>query len=551
MADIRTMGIPPRAKQIKSPRLCIIGWDGADWRILRPMIEAGALPNLAAFLQEARAGTLLSTLPPVTAPAWTTFLTGVNPGRHGLFTWQGPVTQDLTRPFLNASHVRAPRLWDWLTRAGTRALFLNVPMTYPPPTFDGVLVGGMLTPGTHVHFTHPREVRERLLAVMPDYQVDVEMQHTEKDRTSPRGMRAHLAEVRKATEQRTRAWELLLSEYGPFDLAMIVYEGTDRVQHPLYAYAANTPPPDADAGWEERREQVWAYYTFLDDHLGRVLDTCQHAEAIIFLSDHGFGPLYWEFCANEWLAMHGWLRFRERANRLYKPLRPLARFVKRVLPQSLVQQSREAFVGLRALDWQQTVAYSGGPTEDGIWINLRGREPYGIVYPEQYERVRDEIISALNETRLPDGRSLCRGVYRREEVYTGPWVERAADIILDLEEGVRFTSLRNPDNPFREVLPRGQGTHRREGVVVAGAPSVMPGKFSRPLRMADLTPTILALLDIPIPAKAFDGRVISEVVNTYTRTEQAIVDNTTTSQGYSEEESRFIEEHLRSLGYVD
>ncbi len=536
---------------MKSPRLCIIGWDGADWRILRPMMEAGYLPNLAALLSRARAGTLNSTLPPITAPAWITFLTGVNPGRHGLFAWQAPLNERLERPLLNASHARAPRLWDWLTQHGRTSLFLNVPMTYPPSPLAGVLVGGMLTPGTHVQFTHPPEVRERLLALMPDYQVDVEMQHTEKDRTSPRGMRAHLQEVRKATEQRTRAWEFLLEAYGPFDVAMIVYEGTDRVQHPLYGYAANTPPEDADPEWEKRRAWVWDYYKFLDEHLGRVLETCADAKHIIFLSDHGFGPLHWEFCANEWLAAHGWLRFRSGANRLYRPLRPLARWAKRILPRKFVQRSKEAITGLRAIEWEHTVAYSGGPTEDGIWINLKGREPLGTVERRAYEQVREEIIAALKETRLPDGRPLCRGVYRREDVYTGDYVDLAADIVLDLEEGVRFTSLRNPTGPFREVLPAGQGTHRREGVVAIVTPGVSPGAFDAPLEMAAMAPTILALLGLPVPDGAFDGRVISDVVPRHETTGDVLQSPRVEQQEYTQEESQLLEDHLRSLGYVD
>ncbi len=534
-----------------SPRVCIIGWDGADWRILRPMLAAGYLPNLAALLTRARAGTLNSTLPPITAPAWITFLTGVNPGRHGLFAWQGPLNTQLKRPFLNASHVRAPRLWDWLTQHGLRSLFLNVPMTYPPLPFQGVLVGGMLTPGTHVQFTHPSEVQERLLSLMPDYQIDVEMQHTEKDRTSPSGMRRHLEEVRKATEQRTRAWEMLLGEFGPFDLAMIVYEGPDRVQHPLYGYAADTPPADADPKWDERKRWVWEYYTFLDAHLGQILETCSGAESIIFLSDHGFGPLYWEFCANEWLAARGWLRFHERANRLYRPLRPLAHWVKRLLPQRLIQQSREAIVGLRAIDWKHTVAYSGGPTEDGIWLNLKGREPMGIVSPGEYEFVREAIIAALKDTYLPDGRPLCRNVYKREEVYSGPYVHLAADIVLDLEEGVRFTSLRNPSGPFRAVLPPGQGTHRREGVLAVVAPGLIPGEFAHRVEMADLTPTILALLDLPIPGGAFDGAANPDIVLHHKQTSSTVRAPSVERQEYTEEESRLIEDHLRSLGYVD
>ncbi len=533
------------------PRVCVIGWDGADWRILRPMLDAGILPNLARLLARARAGTLLSTLPPVTAPAWTTFLTGVNPGKHGLFTWQGPLNDRLERSFLNASHVRAPRLWDWLSRAGVRSLFLNVPLTYPPVPLEGVLVGGMLTPGTDVIFTHPPDARERLLAAMPDYQVDVEMQHTEKDRVSPRGMRAHLEEVRRATEQRVRAWEVLWEEYGPFDFAMIVFEGSDRVQHPLYGYAANDAPPDADPEWEARRAWVWDYYTFLDEQTGRILEQCGEDTTIVFLSDHGFGPLHWEFCANDWLASQGWLRFREGAGRLYRPLRPLARALKRVLPRGFVQRGREAFIGLKALDWERTLAYSGGPMEDGIWINLEGREPLGTVDEAAYEALREEIIAALRDVRLLDGRPLCRGVYRREEVYSGPWVHHAADIILDLHEGVRFTSLRAARGVYRDVLPPGQGTHRRDGVLAVAGSGVAPGPFADTPQMADLAPTILALMGLPVPARAFDGRVLEDVVKDYAVTEETTVEASPAGEGYSEEDAQRIEDHLRALGYVE
>lgn len=532
------------------PRVCIIGWDGADWRILHPLVERGKLPHLRDLLARARRGVLLSTLPPVTAPAWSTFLTGVNPGRHGLFTWLGPLNARLERPLLNASHVRAPRLWDWLTQHGRRSLFLNVPMTYPPPAdFNGVLVGGMLTPGTHVAFTSPREVRERLLAAIPDYQVDVEMQFTERDRTSPEGMRAHLDEVRRAAEQRVQAWHLLWEEYGPFDLAMIVFEGPDRIQHPLYAYAVGQPPPHPDPDWETRREWVEDAYAFLDSLLAPVLKMCEDAR-IFFLSDHGFGPLQWEFCANEWLAQQGWLHFKETAQ-LYRPLRPLAQVLKRWLPPKWFQQGKAMFTGLRALDWARTYAYSGGPMEDGIWLNVQGREPFGIVPPEQYESVRDAIISQLKEVRLPDGRPLCRGVHRREDVYHGEWVPHAADIILELNEGVRFTSLRHPQGGiFRDVLPWGQGTHRRQGVVAVAGNGVKAGVFPSPLYMEDMAPTILASMNLPIPLAHFDGRVLPDVVSNY-QTGTSVEDTPRPTVAYTEEEARFIEEHLRSLGYIE
>ncbi len=533
------------------PRVCVIGWDGADWRILRPLLDAGYLPHMKSWLERARVGTLLSTLPPVTAPAWSTFLSGVNPGRHGLFTWLGPMNARGERPLRNASHVRAPRLWDWLSEAGLRSLFLNVPMTYPPPAeFNGVLVAGMLTPGTHVSFTSPQDVREVLLRVLPDYQVDVEMQYTEKDRTSPAGMRAHLEEVRRATEQRVQAWHLLWEKYGPFDVATIVFEAPDRIQHPLYGYAADDPPPHKDPHWEERREWVRDAYKHLDALTGEILAMCADA-TVFFLSDHGFGPLTWEFCANEWLAARGWLRFKAQASHLYRPLRPLARWAKRILPRGWVERGRAAFVGLKALDWQETLAYSGGPMEDGIWLNVRGREPWGIVPPAEYENVRERIIQALREVTLPDGRPLCKGVYRREEVYEGPWVSQAADIILELNEGVRFTSLRHPEGGvFRAVLPPGQGTHRREGVVAVSGPTVARGTFDPSPHIADLAPTLLAVLDIPVPEAHMDGRVLPDVAPHH-RVGEALERQGEEKVAYSEEEARLVEEHLRSLGYID
>lgn len=543
--------MPQAMSKKQPPRVLVIGWDGADWRVLRPMLDAGLLPNLQGLLKEALVGDLISTLPPVTAPAWATFLTGLQPGRHGLITWRGPLDANLRRPLLNASHIHGARLWQWLGNVGLRACFLNVPLTYPPEPVDGVMVSGMLTPGTRAEFTYPADVRQHLLTAMPDYQLDVEMQYTEKDRHSPRGMRAHLAEVRRVTEQRTRAWQLLWANYGPFDFAMVVFGGTDRLQHPYYAYAVNTPPPGADPHWHERRQWVLGGYTHLDAQLGHILAMTGEKTTIIFLSDHGFGPLHWEFFVNEWLAHRGWLTYRESVDTLYRPLRRLIHPIKRFLPQRVVQRGRAEFSGLQALDWSRTLAYGGLASEDGVWINLQGREHEGIVPPDRYEEVRQEIMDALLTLRTPEGAPLFRAVYRREEVYRGPYVSKAADIILDPAEGVRVTPLRNPGGPFRDVRPMGEGTHRREGVLAVWGPGIQPGTLSSPPDLADLMPTILALLDIPVPVSVLDGRVIEQIVPSYAVSQDEGVTPPRNVRTYSSEEMALVEEHLRALGYVD
>ena len=149
------------------PKVLVIGWDGADWGLLHPMMSAGVLPNLEAFLKKALTGDLLSTIPPATASAWSSFFTGLQPGRHGLITWQGPLNTEFERPLLNAGDIHGTRLWHRLGNAGKKVFLLNVPLTYPPEAVNGIMVSGMLTPNTEVQFTYPDDVRDLLCRVLP------------------------------------------------------------------------------------------------------------------------------------------------------------------------------------------------------------------------------------------------------------------------------------------------------------------------------------------------------------------------------------------------
>ena len=154
----------------------VIGLDGATFRVLDPLMKAGFMPNLEEAMGKGARGELLSTVPPVTALAWPSFFTGKNAGKHGLLGWQERLNEDFKRPWISAKKIDGPKLWHVLNQEGFRTCVVNVPVTYPPEPLDGVMVSGMLTPGLQAEFTYPPDLREALLAAVPGYRVDVDVQ---------------------------------------------------------------------------------------------------------------------------------------------------------------------------------------------------------------------------------------------------------------------------------------------------------------------------------------------------------------------------------------
>ncbi|MCD6291349.1 MAG: alkaline phosphatase family protein, partial [Anaerolineae bacterium] len=522
-------------------------WDGADWRILRPLMRAGYMPNLTALVECSAVGDLLSTQPAVTGPAWSSFMTGKSPARHGLLSWQRPLNASLERPWVNASELQGPTIWDLLSRAGLRLGVLNVPLTFPPPRIHGELISGLLTPSTASQFTHPAGLREALLAKRPSYRIDVDLQHTEWDTRSPEGIEQFLAEVNLALSDRQAALDFLWS-HGPFDVFMVVYETPDRLQHPLYQFVASQPT-EVRPDWDDIRYAVYQIFKRLDAALGDLLSRVDEDTLVILLSDHGFGPLRAVVHLNDWLAQAGYLRWEARANTARSVLRRALAPVRRRLPQRWVRRGRAVFSPLRLTDWGRTVAYSGLPTEEGIWINVRGREPFGQVEPgATYERLRDEIIEAALALRDPlTGQPIVRTAQRREEVHDGPFVERAPDIVLTLHEGYKVTPGRATRGLVDDVEKMGRGIHRREGILAITGPDISTGEITG-AALPDMLPTILAHLGLPL-TEEMDGRPLFGAEDVSIRSSEP--SGQESAYDYTDEEAALIEKRLADLGYLE
>ena len=155
-------------------RVLVVGLDGGTLDVIRPLAEGGLLPNVASMLRQGAWGTLRSTTPPHSAPAWASFATGANPGRHGVFHFRAIDRSfyegsDYTR-IVDARSIALPTLWERVSQAGKRVGVLNVPLTYPAQSVNGFLVAGMPAPPNPTAFTYPAE----LAASLPGYEIDVD-----------------------------------------------------------------------------------------------------------------------------------------------------------------------------------------------------------------------------------------------------------------------------------------------------------------------------------------------------------------------------------------
>lgn len=556
--------------QDQRKRVVFFGIDGGAWRVIEPMVAAGKLPNLAAMMARGTRGVLEGTYPPNSSLAWASFMTGVHPGKHGVFFFREQRLSTYQRPVISFHSIKAPTIFKHASELGKKVVAVTVPLTYPVERWEGVQVGGLLTPDRNSDFIHPPELRDELERAVGDVPSDNEPEKL----FHASGEAAAVESLHHVTEQITRMGEHLLETQDP-DLFAIVFRGVDLACHQAWRYQ--------DPEWVERnpdkvggREGIVAeMYERLDAALGRIREKAEALDGqVVFgvCSDHGFGPITYRFYVNKWLADQGYLVLKPGAGRRRLGLW-LARKWNGLLRRTGITKRRylagkEKFLGPEAaimemIDWSKTRAYSsfsGG--EDVVLVNLKGREPEGIVEPgEEYERLRGEIIEKLKTVQAPDGTPICQAVYRREELWDGPQVFRAPDIQF-ITHDTSVNAGASPVHP-RVVEPAYDGApamHRVDGIYLwEGDGVIRAGARHDGPQIADMAPTILHLLGLPVD-DYMDGRVMEGCLTEAYRAENPVqvreghvelkadLDD---GGGISSEDEAKLVETMQALGYFE
>jgi predicted AlkP superfamily phosphohydrolase/phosphomutase len=553
--------------------LLIIGLDGATWDLIDPWIAARRLPHLGRLRRQGLWGPLASTMPPTTFPSWSTFMTGVNPGKHGIFDFTRRQLGSYGVQFVNASFRKAPTIWKLLSDAGRRVGVLGVPGTYPPEDVNGCMISGFDTPVTtraDASFVSPPTLA-RLVEQLGGFP----FADFQEFRVGPRWYRMALERLLHGIETKTRLALTLLSRED-WDCFLLLFGESDTVTHHFWKfYDVNSPWFDAD-GAAEFGDAILRVYEALDAAIGALVGTAPGATVLV-ASDHGFGgagskAVY----LNRWLAQLGLQRRYERAGSQLSARIKCAAL--QCVPTHLQAQlfrlrqgrwadwleSRSRFAGI---DWTGTRAFSEELNYfPSVWLNLKGREPQGVVARADYRRLCDDICMAAEGLRDPEhGRPVVRRAWRREELYDGRWTEYAPDVILEFnyDGGYSYRCLSSASARTPEavrVLGAGEstggklagmsGSHRPEGIFLVSAEGLASRRGARRhVAIADMAPTILRVCGVDPPA-GLDGRALDGVPVPSFETESPETEPLASERPYNPAQESEISARLAALGYL-
>jgi predicted AlkP superfamily phosphohydrolase/phosphomutase len=530
----------------------VIGLDGAAWHLLQPLLDRGHMPVVAGLMRAGAHGSLRSTVPPVTPPAWTSAVTGVNPGRHGIYGFHRGHAQYEHQELMHSGRVQASTLWEMANEQGQSVGIFNLPMTYPPVPLNGWMVSGFMTPGVGQRmtgFVYPAQLEKELLAWKPDYTIEIKSNQEQDWRDAALAERAL-----DALEGRFHVLQRLLDEH-PVDVVFTVMETPDRLQHLYYRYM---DPDDfmyeSDAAAAIRPAIIRCFET-MDKIAGLLTEYAGPDGGAIVCSDHGFTAWDMSVHTNSLLEQWDFLSLRSGARVMQNPIVSGAvPFIRRVLPTRVRREAKRRTFG--AIDWSKTKAFASVYYQEGIFINVAGRERFGIVPPAEVESLKDDLEERLLSLSGPDGRPVVDEVFRSEKVFSGDALEGAPDLIMFMRNHNYVPDdevfHRNPFSDHRD-LPR--GGHHPDGIVVVAGPGTRAGAHLEASIM-DVTPTLLYQAGLKVP-EGLDGTVIQPAFEPSFLEKHPVESTALVAMGareesspYSQEEEALIEESLRGLGYL-
>ncbi len=549
----------------------VLALDGATFDVIRPLAARGELPNLAAWMKEGVSNELRSTTPPVTFPAWSSFMTGLEPAEHGIFDFTQKKPGEYRLRFVNSTDRRASSIFRRVSDAGGTALVLGLPATHPPEKIDGLLVCGFDAPvstGTDERSASDPGFYREIAEIAGPWMRPELNESSRADDFHERAIATLLSRVERKRDFALAAIDRFRARRDGAlpSLTMIVFSESDTVGHHYWRdHDPESPRHDPDAS-PERRDAISAVYRKLDEACGRIRRAVGEDVPCVVLSDHGMGGASDKIVhLNRHLAERGLLHRRSGPGRFVdrsaRRLRDLAlAWLPPQLAQRLFRHARAAAAELESrarfggFDWSRTLAFSEeANTNPGVWINLAGREAEGCVPPAEYETVRDRVIEALMDWRLPSGDPVVARALRREEVHHGPYADRAPDIVVELaldggyglslvptpwsEHGDQRTGLPSIRilGPEESAGGRGRGmngTHRSDGIWIAvgGGVETSPA----PDRLTGVAHWLAGAVGLD-----------------WETGDRNRGDDPRRAIAYDDEEEAMVAERLRALGYLD
>ena len=390
----------------------VLGLDGVPFTFLDRIIQEGKMPVFESLLKKGKFKRMNSVLPTISSVAWSSFMTGEDASGHNIFGFIDRKPDPFQLYIPTAKDLKAPTIWDKLGEENMKSVVLNVPVTYPPKEIKGTLVSGFLATDIS-KATFPKETAQELEAL--DYVIDAD---TWVARDSKRKF---IGDLNYALDRRFKIMFKFMEEKKWNYFQCHIME-TDRMNHFYWRDMVENNP--------EFISDFYEFYQKIDYYLGKLIEKLADDTQLIILSDHGFSKIKKEVQLNYWLEEKGYLKYNK------------------------AKDNDEDLENMSA----QTKAYSLLPGR--IYINRKGREEMGSVSANEYFKLRKKLKTELLELKDNEtGEKIIKEVFFREEIYNGPYLEQAADLIAVPKRGYDLKAKADPENFMKKGFIQGMHTY--------------------------------------------------------------------------------------------
>jgi predicted AlkP superfamily phosphohydrolase/phosphomutase len=442
-------------KKESHKKVAIIGLDGVSYGLIKDLSTKGQMPNLTGLIQEGIACEMETSIPPVSSVTWATFITGVNPAKHGIFGLMDRRRGSYGIYFPDSLQIHSPTLWDLLTDKGKKTVAINIPQTYPAREMNGIIISGFVALNLE-KAVYPEKLVPALKEI--DYRIDIDYQNATERKDEFFNELFYLLEMRRETF-------LNLMKRIHWDLFIGVFTCTNRLNHFFWR--------DYENPTSHYHQRFLSFYRQIDAIIGEMVEELDEETALLIISDHGFDHLKKEVYLNAWLKKEGLLKLKDTASASFEDIDP-----------------------------DNTKAFVLEPSR--VYVNLQGVMPQGCVDPgaeyEQLIRLLNEGFLSLKDESTSE--LVISRVCHKKELFFGPFIDRAPDLILWGTKGYDIKGSITQDEIFGQSNSTGKVTHNDAFFYMKGL-ETLPSKP----HLKDIAPTILKLLNLPIP-QDMDGNPI-------------------------------------------
>jgi len=381
------MGLLDKLKKKERQKAVVIGLDGVPFTLLEDLKQRKIIPNMSAIFDNGYFGQMSVCIPEISSVSWSSFMTGKQPGEHGIYGFIDLEPGTYNMYFPNYLNIKAKTLWDDLAKNGKKSVIINMPATYPAREINGALISGFVAIDIN-KAVYPLSLVSDLNSL--DYRIDLDTKKARQDHDFL------FKDLDVILEGRQRAVDFLWNEFA-WDLFIVVITGTDRLMHFLWdAYVDDN---------HAYHESFLNYFQKVDQFAGRVYEkyfglagSKDDNNTFFMLSDHGFTKIETEVYLNQWLEERGYLKFQKENPETIMDIGP------------------------------GSIAFALDPSR--IHINVKGKYPLGTVDPSDYDRIRQEIKESLEALTFNGNNLVAKKVYQKEELYHGTYLNNAPDLVV-------------------------------------------------------------------------------------------------------------------------